>query len=555
MPNFHDKWRSWSTLTESQLLSEGRKEDAAKKYPEVAQKRVELDGDNLLDILIAADPSGNQKYLMNAARLVYQAMEMADRDGLKPWWGKITAYMPDNNEEGEGLYSPYGITGHIANLLPKYHKLMPYITGADDMFRDMGNILTWQAFKGVVAVALQKKNRAEKEKEEKKRLAKEARDESRVIEANDYHIIRRPESQVASCYYGQGTTWCVAATKSENYWDHYKQKGRSFYFITTRRNDVDSDWKIMTLVYGPDGELDEDEPIKSASNDTMDADDFEAAIRQGILGSDVGGEIASLDVGEPYNKKLIVDTLSAFPSMREDAYQDYVDEGLSEEDALERLVEMFRDRVVVPYIEEIYRKTKEDVEENPVEAFSEEDFERIKEEVELEHAEIDIYFDDDYVNWSASYTFDVSNIIGGHKSPGEQVTYAVNPDLNGEEYIEAIEHVFDAMRLPIASEWREEAIRQSDDPEEFTVAIDVGAGDYTPGTLSEFQDFVHNVEYVEGSFPDFEGELYKYMLEKGLIKRDKQSEKYWPDPAEKERQMDLPLQEGRLIKIKIMRRK
>ena len=81
MPNFHDKWRSWSTLTESQLLSEGRKEDAAKKYPEVAQKRVELDGDNLLDILIAADPSGNQKYLMNAARLVYQAMEMADRDG------------------------------------------------------------------------------------------------------------------------------------------------------------------------------------------------------------------------------------------------------------------------------------------------------------------------------------------------------------------------------------------------------------------------------------------------------------------------------------------
>ena len=556
MPNFHDKWRSWSTLTESQLLAEGRKEDAAKKYPEVAQKRVELDGESLLDMLIAADPSGNQKYLMNAARLVYQAMEMADRDGLKPWWGKITAYMPDTNEEGEGLYSPYGLTGRITNLLPKYHKLMPYIAGADEMFKDMGNILTWQAFRGVVAVALQKKNRAEKEKEEKKRLSKTARDESRVIEANDYHIIRRPESQVASCYYGRGTTWCVSATKSENYWDHYKQKGRSFYFINTRRNDVDSDWKIMTLVYGPDGYLDEDEPRKDASNTTMDEEDFEVAIRQGIIGPDVGGNIASLEAGEEsYDAKLIVDTLSAFPEMREDAYQDYVDEGLSEEDALERLVEMFHDKVIRPYIAEIYRKTKEDVEENPVEAFSEEDFKRIKEEVNLEHAEIELYFDD-YVNWSASYTFDVFNIIGEHKGKGEQITYAVNPAEDGEEYIEAIEHVLDAMRLPYLSEWGGDAIRQSErDPEEFTVNIDSGTGEYTPGTLSEFQDFVHNVEYVEGSFPDFEGELYKYMLEIGLIKRDEQSEKYWPDPAEKERQMDLPLQEGRLIKIKIMRRK
>ena len=53
---------------------------------------------------------------MNAARLANQAMEQKEREGLKPWWGRVTAYMPDPNEEGEELYSPYGITQHIANF-------------------------------------------------------------------------------------------------------------------------------------------------------------------------------------------------------------------------------------------------------------------------------------------------------------------------------------------------------------------------------------------------------------------------------------------------------
>ena len=552
MPNFHDKWRQYTTLTESQLLAEGRKEDAAKKYPKVAQKYEELDGKSLLDMLIDADPSGNQKYLMNAARLANQAMEQKEREGLKPWWGRVTAYMPDANEEGEELYSPYGIAQHIANFLPKYHKLMPYITGADEPFRDMGMIGTWHVLRAVVAMALQKKNRADKEKEEKKRLAKTAREESRVIEATDYHIVRRPESQTASCYYGRGTTWCVAATKSENYWDHYKQQGKSFYFITARRPDVDSDWKIMTLVFGPDGELDEDEPRKNASNDTMDREDFLVAIRQGIIGPGVGGEIASFEAGEEsYDAKLIVDTLSAFPEMREDAYQDYIDDGLREDDALERLIEMFHDRVVKPYVSNIYQTAKEDLRENPVEAVSEEDFEAKKNEFDFEHVEVDLYFDD-YINWSASYTFDIANIINAHKK-GEQIKYVVSPDVDGEAYTDAIETVLLEMRIPYGDNWADEPIRQNDDPEEFTVSMGSDAGEYTGIALGAFEDFLYNLEYIEGNFSDFEENLYQEMLAKDLIKRDVRSEKYWPDPKEKEKQIELPLQEGRGIKIKIKR--
>ena len=63
-----ESFRNYALLTEEQLLVEGRIDDAAKKYPELAQKREELDGESLLDALIAADPSGNQKYLFENQR-------------------------------------------------------------------------------------------------------------------------------------------------------------------------------------------------------------------------------------------------------------------------------------------------------------------------------------------------------------------------------------------------------------------------------------------------------------------------------------------------------
>ena len=62
--NFHNKWRSFlnegvedKPLTEEEiaLIAEGRKEDAAKKYPQV---------NRFIDRLANLDPSKNNKYLM-----------------------------------------------------------------------------------------------------------------------------------------------------------------------------------------------------------------------------------------------------------------------------------------------------------------------------------------------------------------------------------------------------------------------------------------------------------------------------------------------------------
>ena len=67
-----ENFKRFSTLTEEQLIIEGRIDDARKKYPLLSKrshKRTWTVKKLLLDILIDADPSGNQKYLMGAAKL------------------------------------------------------------------------------------------------------------------------------------------------------------------------------------------------------------------------------------------------------------------------------------------------------------------------------------------------------------------------------------------------------------------------------------------------------------------------------------------------------
>jgi hypothetical protein len=66
-----ENWRKYLNEEEEALLVEGRKEDAKKtvakniKYDQIAKQ---LEG--LLDPIIEADPSGNQKYLGWAARIL-----------------------------------------------------------------------------------------------------------------------------------------------------------------------------------------------------------------------------------------------------------------------------------------------------------------------------------------------------------------------------------------------------------------------------------------------------------------------------------------------------
>ena len=83
-----ESFRHYAKSSPEQLLSEGRKENAAKRYPELAKKRESLDGESALDVLIQADPSGNQKYLEGAAKIVNASLESANNDDYEIFWGK-----------------------------------------------------------------------------------------------------------------------------------------------------------------------------------------------------------------------------------------------------------------------------------------------------------------------------------------------------------------------------------------------------------------------------------------------------------------------------------
>ena len=51
-----------------------------------------------------------------------------------------------------------------------------------------------------------------------------------VYEDSDVRVIH-PKDQAAACYYGQGTRWCTAATKGQNYFDSYNRSGPLYIII------------------------------------------------------------------------------------------------------------------------------------------------------------------------------------------------------------------------------------------------------------------------------------------------------------------------------------
>lgn len=51
-----------------------------------------------------------------------------------------------------------------------------------------------------------------------------------VYNDSDVRIIV-PEDQEAACYYGQGTTWCTAATRGSNYFSHYNSEGPLYILL------------------------------------------------------------------------------------------------------------------------------------------------------------------------------------------------------------------------------------------------------------------------------------------------------------------------------------
>ena len=537
-----ESWRKHTNLLEEQLLIEGRISDAERKYPELAKKREELDGESLLDTLIAADPSGNQKYLMWAARTVRRGMDSAETEAkYRPFWGKL---WPEDADDD--LYSPWGIAKNLAGDLTKFHKLLAFIPAEK---RDINAIQNSAELTSVVNIANMKKETKEGEKQKSAEEREKAAGESTIVEKNDYYTMIRPESKHASCYYGKGATWCISATQSENYFDSYTSEGKTFYFVFFANLSNVNKYKKIALVVNSAGDYEE---AFDAENNNLNPDEVIDAIIQNMLyeKQDTGAlEMFRYTEGDRYTDEPLDRDKADFIKVVKEL-------GISWDDALaatkigfdgeaENANSAVRDKAAL-WFRDMKREAELDASENPA-GPKEEEYEELLRAYEREASHIQVSLNFPYETgasqtyWEASIHVDVGEIMLEHPIVRDnRLKWRINPEETTDEQDEEIKEAVDNA-LTTVDLWPDEVEQSYDSNMEFYVRISNDGGG-----LDEFESYLDNISYLDNKFdPDFIDALIKELMEKELIGRDPKEEEYWPDPEEKKKQLELPLQENK----------
>ena len=549
MEKLFESFRNFATLTEDQLLIEGRKEDAAKKYPELAKKREELEGESLLDVLMDKDPSGNQKYLMRAAYLLDRSMKNAEeKNNYTPFYGKQWPEDADDN-----LYSPWGVASNIGNELVKYHKLMPYIRGSQETYKDVNQIDSYAQLQIVVQRALGAKEDRERKKKEKAQQKKIAQEGSEVIADTPYHLVVRPLTKEASCYFGQQTKWCISATRSQNYFDQYTSDGKAFLFLLAKRKDIDPAYAKIAVVLDQSGEFEE---YFNAEDDNLYLRQFRDGMLQTMVGTEASDEIVSMEEDEPFEEGPIMKAAEELDLMS------YIDEG----DEIETVVQVIKE-TVDEYIDDLERKGRQSVEDTPA-GTPEEDYEELLStySANWNHIDVQLMFPSDtgsdQVYWESGLYVDVEEyVLNRFAEQGYQFVPGVMEGEMEEELRTSVDNALNNVNI-----WPEEIDQETwgDSPgTEFRIRVHDGLG-----SLERFEQFLKEqsdndrnfdedfAEYLRDHLED-EGVIVdpeKLAAEKELERQKTRDAEYWPDPEEKKKQLELPLQENR-IRLKIVKNK
>jgi hypothetical protein len=155
------------------ILTEGRKEDARAKYPDVPESD--------FNYYVENDPSGNQKYLEWLLKYYFQVNPRGLVEYIKFF------------HQNQNMFIEKDINRHTPSSLDRE---------IDDV----------------------------KEKILKREQKKKAKKQSIKIYEDDRWLVISPKSWEASCYYGAGTKWCITMKNNSSYWNKYS-KNASFFFI------------------------------------------------------------------------------------------------------------------------------------------------------------------------------------------------------------------------------------------------------------------------------------------------------------------------------------
>ena len=254
-------------LNEEQLLVEARETDALKRVVKgIKNEEVNEFLTSYMDHLFGYDPSGNQKYALWIAKMLNNEAHRMIKSVEKERFA-VADYLDSVKA---------GVTSTIQTIqrnLANYHKLTQKNLIEKDINK-FGNPPDW-------AHAVYRANKELEEREQMKAMEKKAKSESDVISSGDDYMIVRPRSKEGSCYYGQGTKWCISATKSQNYFNEYTGEGKGFYFVFFHHLPQDDTMKKMALVFEPG--YDEPSEVYDATDDEVGMDGLREAVEENLL--------------------------------------------------------------------------------------------------------------------------------------------------------------------------------------------------------------------------------------------------------------------------------
>jgi hypothetical protein len=182
------------------VLVEGRIEDAREKYPDMEEEHFEQ--------IVANQPAGsNNKYLMWTCKQVDELMaDDPDPQAISLVIAAVRLF--DGSKQ----------------RLPKKDL---------NQYKDTAEVEA-----AVDALGGASKNAQ----------AKQAKADSDVIYQDDQFLVLRPHTAEASCKYGTGTKWCIAATASRNYFSSYSTSNNKFYFVIDKTAVVNSNTSKFAIV-------------------------------------------------------------------------------------------------------------------------------------------------------------------------------------------------------------------------------------------------------------------------------------------------------------------
>ena len=249
------------------LLIEGRKDVAMSRAVrgvknEMIKEFAEVQMQRLLD----ADPSGKQKYANWLAgqlnKEVFRSIEYIKQQRMA-----VEDYIDSVKASVETTVR------RLLRYLPTYHKLVE----RNLIEKDINKYEEYTDWEHDIY-------KAEKELEERERMkamSKQAKAETDEVDSNEDYMVVRPRSKEGSCYFGQGTKWCISATQSQNYFDSYTSEGKGFYFVFFHHTPQGDPMKKMAMVFEPG--FDEPQEVFDAPDDEVGVDGLREAVITNLL--------------------------------------------------------------------------------------------------------------------------------------------------------------------------------------------------------------------------------------------------------------------------------